>query len=97
MLLPLVCLLDVNGYGLATDNLESLDRHGWANYKIFPMAGNLQLVFYRESIDDRDVLVKVLLNECEARLPLRSIEECYYRWSDFREYYLKKLQAYEER
>lgn len=97
VLLPLVCLLDVNGYGLATDNLESLDRHGWANYKIFPMAGNLQLVFYRESIDDRDVLVKVLLNECEARLPLRSIEECYYRWSDFREYYLKKLQAYEER
>ena len=96
IIMPLVCLLDVDGFGLATDNLESLDRRGWANYKIFPMGCNLQLVFYRESAADDDVLVKVLLNENEATLPLKSSMAPYYHWSDFRAYYLKKLDAYEK-
>ncbi len=96
VLLPLVCLMDINGYGLATDNLESLDRKGWANYRIFPMGANLQLVFYRENPADEDVLVKVLLNENEATLPLDDVGEGFYRWRDMREYYLKKLEAYEE-
>ncbi len=96
VLLPLVCLLDVDGYGMATDNLESLDRRGWACYKIFPMAANLQLVFYRESPADENVLVKVLLNENEATLPLKRVGDAYYRWSDFKSYYLKKLDAYVE-
>ena len=96
VVLPLVCLLDVNGYGLSTDNLESLDRRGWANYRIFPMGCNLQLVFYRDNPADEDVLVKVLLNENEATLPLKSSIEPYYHWSDFREFYLKKLDAYEK-
>lgn len=94
VLLPLVCLLDVNGYGLSTDNLETLDRRGWTNYKMIPMGANLQLIFYRKNPEDNDVLVKVMLNENEAKLPLKSIEEVYYHWSDFREYYLKKLDAY---
>lgn len=96
VVLPLVCLLDINGYGLATDNLESLDRRRWANYKISPMAANLQLVFYREGPDDQDVLLKVLLNENEATLPLKSAEGCYYHWSDFRDYYLAKLDAFDK-
>ncbi len=96
VLLPLVCLMDINGYGLATDNLESLDRKGWANYRIFPMGANLQLVFYRENPADEDVLVKVLLNENEATLPMDDVGEGFYRWSDMREYYLKKLEAYEK-
>lgn len=96
MVLPLVCLLDLDGYGLQTDNLESLDRKGWVNYRIFPMAANLQFVFYRKSAQDQDVLVKVLLNENEARLPIKTKEEPYYKWSDVRDYYLKKLEAYHE-
>lgn len=96
VLLPLVCLLEIDNYGLQTDNLESLDRRGWVNYRIFPMAGNLQLVFYRESPEDSEVLVKVLLNESEVTLPLKSKYEPYYLWSDFREYYLQKLDTYVE-
>jgi len=95
VLLPLVCLLDINGYGMTVENLEALDRKHWANYKIFPMASNLQLVFYRENPADEDVLVKVLLNENEATLPLKSVYDVYYRWSDFRDFYLKKLDEYE--
>ena len=86
--------LEINGMDLATDNLELLDRKGWAAYKVFPMSANLQFIFYRESPADKDVLFKVLLNENEVRLPLKSIDSPYYHWSDFREYYLKKLDTY---
>ena len=96
VILSLVCLLEVNNFGLATDNLESLDRKGWAAYKVFPMSANLQFVFYRESPDDKDVLFKVLLNENEVRLPLKSIDLPYYHWTDFRNYYLKKLEDFDK-
>ena len=97
VLLPLVCLLDIGPAGLATDRLETLDRRGWHDYQLVPMAANLQLVFYRESPADDDVLVKVLLNENECSLPFDEVEGPYYRWRDFREYYLKKLEVCGER
>ena len=96
IIMPLCCLLDINGYGLATADLESLDRKGWANYRIFPMAANIQFVFYRRDAQDDDVLFKVLLNENEATLPLKTNIAPYYRWSDFRDFYLRKLDAYKE-
>jgi hypothetical protein len=62
------------------------------------MSCNLQLVFYRRSPKDRadDVLFKVLLNENEATLPLPTNQAPYYRWGDFRRYYLDKLDRYEK-
>ena len=96
VILPLVCLLEINNFGLATGDLGVLGRKGWATYKVIPMSANLQFVFYRENPNDKDVLFKVLLNENEVRLPLKSIDAPYYHWRDFREYYLKKLEAYEE-
>ena len=96
VLLPLVCLLDLNGYGVSLDNLDQLEERGWVNYRVFPMASNIQFIFYRRNPQDRDVLFKVLLNENEATLPLPSEQAPYYKWSDFRNYYLKKLDAYQE-
>ena len=98
VLLPLICLLDINGYGFTTNDLEQLEPNGWINYRIFPMSCNLQLVFYRRSPKDRadDVLFKVLLNENEATLPLPTNQAPYYRWGDFRRYYLDKLDRYEK-
>lgn len=94
MVLPLVCLLGINGYDLSTACLDSLESKGWINYKVFPMGANVQLVFYRRSETDGEVLLKVLLNENEARLPLPSDLAPYYRWNDFKEYYLRKLDGY---
>ncbi len=94
VLLPLTCLMELNGYGLQTDNLESLERKGWVDYRVIPMAANIQLVFYRRDFQDKEILVKVLLNENEAKLPVDTVEESYYRWSDVRDYYLKKLATY---
>ena len=94
-ILPLACLMDINHWGLATNNLESLGKKGWCTYRIVPMAANIQLIFYRSNPDDQDVWVKVLYNEDEATLPLPDDHEPYYRWTDFRTYYLKKLDDYE--
>lgn len=91
VILPLVCLLELDNYGIATTDIETIDRRGWANYKINPMGANLQLVFYRSNPDDEDIYVKVMLNENDAILPLKSDHIPYYRWNDFRDYYLKKL------
>ena len=95
-LLPLVCLLGLDGYDLSVDNLELLEKNGWVNYRIFPMACNVQFIFYRQDANDSDIVFKVLLNEEEATLPLKTDIAPYYHWSDFRDYYLQRINAYEE-
>lgn len=89
--MPLACLLELDDFGKPIADLEMLDDEGWACYKIFPMGCNIQLVFYRPVTGEGDILLKVLLNENEARLPLPPVDGPYYKWSDFRAYFLKKL------
>jgi hypothetical protein len=95
-MLSLACLLEINDFGLRTTELEQLERKGWRNYRIFPMASNLQFIFYRHNFSDKDVIFKVLLNENEVKLPLKTNMEPYYLWSDFKAYFLKKLDSYGE-
>ncbi len=91
VVLPLVCLMGIDGADYQTTNLETLDRH-WQSYKIFPMACNVQMVYYRPSGDrPGDVLVKVLLNEHEATLPIATNQWPYYRWKDVRDFYMDRL------
>jgi hypothetical protein len=97
VLLPLTCLLDINGYGQHIDNWENLDAQGWWSSDVFPMASNLQLIFYRSDINDKDVFFKVLLNEQEAQLPIKTDCAPYYHWKDFREFYLDKLDKYDKK
>lgn len=96
VLLPLVCLLGINGYDLQTTDLDEIEKRGWWSSSVFPMAGNIQFVFYRSSPSDNDVLFKVLLNEQEARLPIRTDCAPYYHWKDFRRYFLRKLKQYDK-
>ena len=96
MVMPLVCLLGINGYDIQIDDVEQLEEKGWVNYRIFPMGANVQFIFYRKNPKDQDVLFKVLLNEEEATLPIPTDCAPYYHWSDFREHYLKKLNDYQE-
>jgi hypothetical protein len=95
IMLPLTCLLGINGFDFQTNDLAALEPNGWWACLVFPMASNIQLVFYRENPDDKDVVFKILLNEQEATLPIPTDIAPYYRWRDFREYYLKKLDDYE--
>ena len=92
--MPLACLLELDNCGYVTDDLENLDQV-WRNYKIYPMACNIQLVFYRPVSGKGDILVKALLNEREATLPVKTRQFPYYKWKDLRQYYLKRLEWFE--
>lgn len=92
--MPLACLLELDSCGVKVDNLDELDKY-WVNYRIYPMGCNIQLVYYRpkkaKSLSADDILVKALLNEKEATLPVKTDNFPYYKWSDVRKYYLDKL------
>ncbi|MCD8184034.1 MAG: histidine-type phosphatase [Bacteroides sp.] len=93
-LLPLACLLELDDCAYQTANLDKLDET-WRNYNIFPMACNVQFVFYRKK-GSGDVLVKVLFNEHEAKLPIESELAPYYKWKDVEQYYRNKLAGYKK-
>lgn len=94
MVTPLVCLLNLNGYGEEIKEPEKIATQ-WFDYKITPMATNLQFVFYRKAKSD-DILVKVLLNEDEATLPIKSDVAPYYHWNDFKAYCQEKLASFND-
>lgn len=87
--LPLACLLELNECGYSTANPDSLAAH-WRNYEIFPMGCNVQLIFY--TAQGKPTLVKALLNEREATLPIGTDMFPYYSWDKLKEFYLKKLE-----
>lgn len=92
--LPLACLLELDNCAKPITDFEQLDDEGWLCYKIFPMACNIQMIFYRPTSGQGDILMKVLLNENEATLPLKPVSGPYYKWSDFRTYFINKLDQF---
>ena len=92
--LPLACLMELDSVNYSCDDLETLHEH-WQDYNTIPKACNIQMVFYRPvgttGNKADDILVKVLLNEHEALLPVKPANGPYYRWTDLRRYYDKKL------
>jgi hypothetical protein len=97
VIMSLACIMELDNCGLHTDNLDSLEAYGWANYRIAPLGGSIAMIHYRTNPSDTDVLVKVLLNGQEARLPIKSDCAPYYHWNDVKRYYLRKLYRYENR
>lgn len=85
-LLPLLYLMDINGAGRAVERPEDIDAKGWADYRLSPMAANVQLVFFRENPKDTDIVVLALLNETAATMPLPTDIAPYYHWADVRAY-----------
>lgn len=88
-LMPLAVLLNIDDADRTLANMEDVEASGWMAHHYVPMAGNIQLVFYR-SRHDSEILVKALLNEHEATLPLSSDLFPYYRWSELKAYCLNR-------
>ncbi len=89
VVLPLCCLMGLNGADYRTTDVETLDQH-WQTYKIFPMAANIQFVYFRKAGSD-DVLMLPLLNENVATLPVQTDVAPFYHWTDVRDYFIDKL------
>ncbi len=92
ILINFITLMEVDDLGKEFASIEEAEAAGLRSYDLIPMAGNIQLVFYRNA--EGDVLVKCLLNEREVRLPATPVSGPYYRWSDLRDYYLEKANRY---
>ncbi|WP_074209451.1 histidine phosphatase family protein [Fibrobacter sp. UWB11] len=92
-LLPLAALMQLPFASAKVSDLTKLHEQ-WNDFKIIPMAANLQMVFYKSS-GNNSILVKVLYNEIEQTLPIEckdtNKDKCpaapYYRWDDVREFY----------
>ena len=89
-LAPLTAMLELENCA-NVENDPAKFYQAWSNFKITPMAGNVQLVFFRKKGSD-DILVKFLHNEKEVKIPISSNMEPYYHWKDVEIYYKKKLQ-----
>jgi len=64
----------------------------WSDFKVAPMAGNIQIVFFRNKKNPDDIIVKFLLHEKEILVPpVRSDILPYYRWSDIETFYKSLL------
>ena len=89
VVLPMVCLMGLNGMDYDTSDLVTLDDH-WRSYEVFPMAANIQIIYYRKPGSD-DILVKILLSEREATLPIATDCAPYYHWTAVRKHFLSRI------
>lgn len=83
-IVPLVGLMKVDGCYGSTDDPYKL-HEVYADFKISPMAANLQLIFFKNKKDD--IIVKILLNEQEVSIPVSTDIAPFYHWNDVRQYF----------
>ncbi len=74
-----------------SDPTEVMER--WRSWEI-PMGTNLQFVFYRNG--GGYVLVRVMLNETDVKLPLRTVSGCFYDWKELYEHYERQCAEVEK-
>lgn len=87
-IMPLAALMQLPVANAKVSNMEELYKV-WTDFKIIPMAANLQIVFYKSEVKGSPILVKFLYNEIEQKLPISSTNAPYYRWTDVRSFYWK--------
>ena len=85
-LMPLAALMRLSGADVTEPDPEKVAQ-AWQDFRITPMAGNIQWIFYRN--EKGRVLVKFLLNEREVTLPIKSAAGHYYDWRDVRRFYIR--------
>lgn len=96
-LIPLAGLLNLhNCYGSESDPYKLYKSY--SDFKIAPMGGNLQIVFFRpkdakkHAADNSDILVKFMLNERETPVDaLTPVEGPFYSWTDVESYWKSLL------
>lgn len=88
---PLTVLLGINGADTDPEDPAEVKNiyQNWQTCK----ACNIQFVFYKGKKATDDILVKCLLNESEATLPVETDNYPYYKWSDVKAYYVNKCNS----
>lgn len=87
-LAPLVALMNIDGFNHSTADWDSIPQY-YQTYRMIPMCGNLQLIFFRKK-DSNDILVKPLLNEREIHLTgIKTDCFPFYHWKDLRKTWIE--------
>lgn len=85
-IIPLAMLLHLDGCYNSVSNADEYYK-AWSDFKVAPMAGNIQIIFYRKPKSD-DILVKFLLHEKEILVPpVKTDMAPFYNWTDVKAYY----------
>ena len=84
-IIPLVALLQLGDMWKAETDPDKFYR-AWCNFKVTPMAANVQLVFFRKKASD-DILVKFMHCEKEVTIPIETDIAPFYHWKDVETYY----------
>lgn len=79
-LIPLAALLQLKDCDASISEPSEFYKF-WSDFKIAPMGGNIQLIFFRKKASN-DVLVKFMLNEREILIPIKTDISPYYHWKD---------------
>ena len=82
-IIPLLALIKLENFNASVSNPYEVYKV-WSDFKAVPMAGNIQLIFYKNK--KNDVLVKILHNEKEAHVALHTDIFPYYHWKELRSY-----------
>lgn len=85
--IPLAAIMRIKNFNVAVSEPEELYKY-WCNFQVVPMAGNIQMVYYnKKGGKAEDVLVKILHNEQEVEIPVKTDMFPYYKWSDVKAFY----------
>lgn len=80
-IIPLTALMQFPNCAAYETNPYELSKV-YSNFKISPMASNVQAIFFKNA--DGDVIVKFMLNEEEVSIPAKTDMFPFYRWEDAR-------------
>lgn len=89
--IPLVALMQIENCNVAVSDPYEVYKV-WSDFKVVPMAANVQIVFFRKvkgSADD--ILVKIMHNEHEVHIPVPTDIFPFYQWKDVESYYRNLL------
>ena len=89
-LIPFAGLLGLKDCYASVENPADFYKY-FVSYKISPMAGNVQIIFFRNKKDHDDIIVKFMLNERETSIPIETDNYPFYKWSDVRSHYMSVL------
>ncbi|QKJ31589.1 histidine-type phosphatase [Mucilaginibacter mali] len=87
---PFATLLGISGADKVAPDMTNVGETWWSS-QVIPLSSNIQWVFYRKD-GGNDLLVKVLLNEKEAKITgMDNRNYPYYPWAALRALYMAKL------
>jgi hypothetical protein len=92
-IIPFSALLGIEIANKPTKDLTRINKD-WQAAQVAPLSSNIQWILYKKR-ESADYLVKILLNEKEARITgLKTGTYPYYTWNDLKAFYTKKLNSY---